>query len=78
MGTSKSYLASIKGQPQWGELSSAVTSNCGGGIISNQNLDKILSRYVNVVGGTGKAGRGLSKISGRAGIRTAKRLGGFL
>ncbi|MFO0355986.1 MAG: hypothetical protein ACK50A_03455 [Sphingobacteriaceae bacterium] len=78
MGTSKSYSASIKGQPQWGNLSGAVTSNCGTGIVSSQNLGNILSRYVGVIGGSSRAGRGSSKIGGRAGIRTAKSLGAFL
>ncbi len=78
MGTSKSYSASIKGQPQWGNLSGAVTSSCGGGIVTTSNLGNILSRYVSVIGGSGSAGRGRSKIAGRAGIRTAKNLGAFL
>lgn len=77
MGTSKSYSASIKGQPQWGNLSSAVTSNCGNGAVSNANLRNITSRYVGVIGGASSAGRGGSKIGGRAGIRTAKKLGKF-
>jgi hypothetical protein len=78
MGTSKSYSASIKGQPQWGQLSSSVTSNCGTGKVGAANLSTILSRYVLVIGGASRAGRGNSKISGRAGIRTAKNIGGFL
>lgn len=78
MGTSKSYSASIKGQPQWGNLSGSVTSNCGNGNVTPQNLANILSRYVDVIGGSGAAGRGNSKIAGRAGIRTAKNLGHFL
>lgn len=77
MGTSKSYSAKLKGQPQWGQLSSIVTRTCGTGG-SNQNLGKIISRYVEVMGGASNAGRGNSKIGGRAGIRTANRLGGFL
>lgn len=78
MGTSKSYLASIKGQPQWGNLSRAVTTSCGSGTIASENLGNIVSRYVNVIGGSSLAGRGGSKIGGRAGIRTGKSLGGFL
>lgn len=78
MGTSKSYSASIKGQPQWGNLSGAVTSNCATGIVSSKNLANILSRYVGVIGGSSRAGRGGSKIGGRAGVRTAKSLGTFL
>jgi hypothetical protein len=78
MGTSKSYSASIKGQPQWGNLSGAVTSNCDGGRITTSNLGNILSRYVSVIGGSGGAGRGNSKIAGRAGIRTARNISRFL
>jgi hypothetical protein len=78
MGTSKSYKASIKNQPQWGELSSSVTSSCGKGVVSDEKLVAITSRYVSVIGGSGNAGRGNSKIAGRAGIRTVKGLGAFL
>lgn len=78
MGTSKSYSASIKGQPQWGNLSSAVTSNCSTGTIAKASLGNIVSKYVRVIGGASNAGRGGSKIGGRAGIRTAKKLGHFL
>ncbi|RZJ91093.1 MAG: hypothetical protein EOO20_06165 [Chryseobacterium sp.] len=78
MGTSKSYSASIKGQPQWGNLSGAITSNCDGHAVASAALGNIISKYVAVLGGAGTAGRGGSKIGGRAGIRTAKNLGGFL
>jgi len=78
MGTSKSYSASIKGKPQWGKLSGTVTSNCGTGTVTSENLGNILSRYVGVIGGSGSAGRGNSKIGGRAGIRTAKNIGQFI
>lgn len=78
MGTSKSYSASIKGQPQWGQLSSTVTSNCNGEIVSSNNIGEILSKYVYVIGGANRAGRGSSKIAGRAGIKTARSLGRFL
>jgi len=78
MGTSKSYSASIKGQPQWGKLSGIVTSNCNGTTVSNSSLGKILNRYVIVIGGASRAGGGKSRIGGKGAIRTAKRLGGFL
>ena len=78
MGTSKSYSAYIKGQPQWGSLSGTVTGNCNGGNVSNSNLGKILGKYVGVIGGSSRAGRGRSRIAGKGGIRTAKKLGGFL
>lgn len=78
MGTSKSYSASIKGQPQWGNLSGAVTSSCDGNVVASSTLANIISKYVSVIGGAGRAGRGNSKIGGRAGIRTAKNIGAFL
>ena len=78
MGTSKSYSASIKGQPQWGNLSGAVTSSCDGNVVASSTIGNIISKYVSVIGGSGRAGRGASKIGGRAGIRTAKNIGAFL
>lgn len=78
MGTSKSYSASIKGQPQWGNLSGAVTSSCDGGTVATASLGNVLAKYVSVVGGAARAGRGNSKIAGRAGIRTARNIGTFL
>jgi hypothetical protein len=78
MGTSKSYTASIQGQPQWGDLSSTVTRNCNGSVVPINNITNILSNYVSVLGGASRAGRGNSRIAGRAGIRTAKNIGSFL
>tara|TARA_R110002020_G_scaffold174401_2_gene365858 strand:- start:2369 stop:3118 length:750 start_codon:yes stop_codon:yes gene_type:complete len=78
MGTSKSYKATVQGQPQWGELSSSVTRSCDGGLISTDSLSRILGNFVNVVGGASISGRGGSKIAGRSGIKTAKKLGGFI
>jgi hypothetical protein len=78
MGTSTSYSASVKGQPQWGKLSGIVTSTCGSVKAKESNLQKILGRYVNVIGGASKAGSGKSKIGGRASLRTANKLGSFI
>jgi len=78
MGTSKSYSTSATGQPQWGDLSRTVTTNCNGGTVTSASLGKIVGNYVNVLGGASSAGRGGSKIGGRSGIKTAKRLGGVL
>jgi hypothetical protein len=78
MGTSKSYSTSATGQPQWGDLSRVVTTNCNGGNVTTANLGKIVGNYVNVLGGASRAGRGGSKIGGRSGIKTGKRLGGVL
>ncbi len=78
MGTSKSYKASIKDQPQWGKLSKTVTYSCSTGNIPTSNLSKIIGRYVEVIGGSSKAGNGHSKIGGQASLKTAKKLGSFL
>lgn len=78
MGTSKSYTARVKGQPQWGDLSRAVTTGCGTGTLSKSKLSTILSNYVRVLGGSNIAGRGNSRIAGKGGIRNAKRIGAFL
>lgn len=51
MGTSRNYKASIKNQPQWGELSSTVTRNCDGDNISDENAEKILALYFQVTTG---------------------------
>ena len=78
MGTSKSYSASVKGQPQWGELSGEVTRNCTTAKIPSNNLRKIAGKFVRVIGGSNRAGRGNSRIAGRSGIRNAKKIGSFL
>ena len=78
MGTSKSYSASVKGQPQWGDLSREVTTNCTTAKIPTDNLRKIAGKFVRVVGGSKRAGRGNSRIAGRSGIRNAKNIGRFL
>lgn len=77
MGTSTSYNG-IKGNPKWSKLSSSVTRACDTGSISTSNFKSIASNYVALLGGSTYGGRGRSKIGGQAGIRTAKKLGGFL
>lgn len=77
MGTSKSYSASVTGQPQWGELSSEVTRSCTAAPVPPANLKRIAAKLVKVVGGSKRAGRGNSRIAGRGGIRNAKNLGSF-
>lgn len=77
MGTSKSYEGA-KGNPNWSHLSSSVTRACDTGSISNNSLSSVASNFAKLLGGSNFGGRGKSKIGGRAGIRTAQRLGGFL
>ena len=77
MGTSKSY-GGMKGKPNWSPLSSSVSRACGTGTIPTTTLNNVASNFVKLLGGSNSAGQGHSKVGGRAGIRTAQRLGGFL
>lgn len=77
MGTSKSYDG-IKGNPNWSSLSGSVTRACDTGHISNDSLNNVTSNFVKLLRGSNYGGRGHSKIGGRAGIKTAQKLGGFL
>ncbi len=77
MGTSKSYEGA-KDNPNWSHLSGSVTRICDTGSISNNSLSTVVSNFAKLLGGSNFGGRGKSKIGGRAGIRTAQRLGGFL
>lgn len=77
MGTSKAY-GGIKGNPNWSSLSASVTRICDTGVISNNNLNVVISKFSKLLGGANYGGRGNSSIGGRAGIRTAQKLGRFL
>ena len=63
--------------PNWKELSSVMTTSCDSTPLPVEKKNRILRNYVSVIGGANKAGRGGSKIAGKSGIRTAKRIGGF-
>lgn len=76
MGTSQSYSGFSK-NPNWKPLSVSITTACDDGKIPIKKLDRVTSRFVNLLGGSSKGGRGGSKIGGRAGIRTAKKIGDF-
>lgn len=78
MGTSASYHPSLKGKPEWGDLSRTVTHGCNGQNLADEKMKGILSKYVNVVQGASKAGGGRSKIMGKAGLQSAGRIGTFL
>jgi hypothetical protein len=77
MGTSKSFEG-ISGNPNWSKLSRSVTIACDSGKISNTSLNTVASNFSKLIGGSNYGGRGLSKIGGTAGIRTAQRTGRFL
>jgi hypothetical protein len=64
--------------PNWGDLSSTVTTNCDSSVLTSEKKETILQNYIAVVGGASKAGRGGSKIAGKSGIRSAKKIGSFL
>lgn len=79
MGTSKSYSEARKAMmPNWKELSNNVTRSCDGGNVSREKLNNILGNYTSLIGGANRSGRGNSKIAGRSGIKTAKKLGSFI
>lgn len=77
MGTSKSF-SDVKHSmvPNWGTLSSSLTSNCDSSVLSSQKLQNILGNFVSALGGASNGGRGGSKTGGRSSIRTAKKIGG--
>jgi hypothetical protein len=78
MGTSKSFSDANKSMiPNWGDLSSAMTTSCDSSTLQTPKLQSILKNFVNVLGGATKAGRGGSKIGGKGGIKTAKKIGGL-
>lgn len=79
MGTSKSYSASLKGQPQWGQLSNSMTRNCIGGDIPEKSISGILSNYSGVVQGSkiSGSGGGSSYRLGKSAVKAAQGLGGF-
>ena len=69
MGTSKSFSEANKSMiPNWGALSSAMTTSCNSSTLQSPQLQSILKNYVNVLGGATKAGRGGSKVGGKGGI----------
>lgn len=78
MGTSASYHPSLKGKPEWGKLSSEVTTGCNGQSLDNEKLANIFGKYLGVIGGANKASSGKSAVMGRAGLKSATKLGGFL
>jgi hypothetical protein len=80
MGTSKSFSdGSVKKSkmiPNWGTLSSSLTSNCDSSVIPVQKLQNIMRHFVSAMGGASTGGRGGSKAGGRSSIRTARKIGG--
>lgn len=79
MGTSKSF-SDVKHSmvPNWGTLSSSLTSNCDSSVLLPQTLQSIMSHFVSALGGASIGGRGDSKVGGRSSIRSAKKIGGVL
>ncbi|OJX56579.1 MULTISPECIES: hypothetical protein [unclassified Dysgonomonas] len=77
MGTSKSF-SDVKHTmiPNWGVLSSSLTSNCDSSVLSTQKLQNIMGHFVSALSGASTGGRGGSKAGGRSSIRTAKKIGG--
>jgi hypothetical protein len=77
MGTSQSVNPSVKNNPNWGDLSRAISAASHGANISDNQLQGIMRHFVNAVGGSG-AGHGRSSTFGRAGISRAQRFMSFV
>jgi len=78
MGTSKSF-SDIKHSmvPNWGNLSSSLTSNCDSSTLPAHKLNSIMGNFVSTLGSAAVGGRGGSRVGGRSSIRTAKKLGEY-
>jgi len=79
MGTSKSF-SDVKHSmvPNWGTLSSSLTTNCNGTTLSTDKKLAILRNFVSSLGGASVGGRGGSKAGGRSSIKSAKKIGNLL
>lgn len=77
MGTSQSVNPSVKNNPNWGDLSRAISAASQIANISDNQLHGIMRHFVNAVGGSG-AGHGRSSTFGRAGISRAQRFMSFV
>lgn len=77
MGTSKSFSDVKKSMvPNWGNLSSSLTSNCNSSTLPDDKLQSIMGNFVSSLSGASVGGRGGSRVGGRSSIRTAKKIGG--
>lgn len=77
MGTSQSVNPSVKNNPNWGDLSRAISTASRSENISNNQLHGIMRHFVRAVGGSG-AGHGRSSTFGRAGVNRAQRFMSFV
>lgn len=77
MGTSQSINPSVKNNPNWGDLSTAITSASKSDVISVSQKHNIMHHFVKAIGGS-SAGRGRSSTFGRAGINRAQRFMSFV
>lgn len=77
MGTSKSFSDVNKSMvPNWGKLSSSLTSNCNPSTLPAYKLKSIMGNFVSTLGSSVVGGRGGSRVGGQSSIRTAKKIGG--
>ena len=77
MGTSKAYEG-LKGTPTWGPLSNTITRAVNGGHPTKNALGSVMSHTIDHLGGIHRASSGNSSTGGKAGIKTAQRLGLFI
>ncbi|MHA8059029.1 hypothetical protein [Aquirufa nivalisilvae] len=76
MGTSKSFSDVKKSMvPNWGKLSSSLTTNCGSPNLPSDKLKIIMKNFVSTLGSASAGGSGVSNVGGKSSIRTAKKLG---
>ncbi|MCZ2471213.1 hypothetical protein G9H62_00040 [Aquirufa ecclesiirivi] len=76
MGTSKSFSDVKKSMvPNWGKLSSSLTTNCDSSHLPSDKLKIIMRNFVSTLGSASAGGRGISNVGGKSSIRTAKKLG---
>lgn len=77
MGTSKAF-GGLKGNPTWGSLSRSTTKAVNDGRPTQKAMGNVVSRLITHWGGSSSASSGMSKVGGRAGVVTARRLGSFM
>ena len=77
MGTSQSINPSVKNNPNWSDLSRAISTASISDNISDNQLHGIMRHFVRAVGGSG-AGHGRSSTFGRAGASRARRFMSFV
>ncbi len=77
MGTSKSYKPTSKSNPSLGTLSAYISRISRNPTPSNHQLLKVINKFIDHAGGKQKIIKGQSAVHGKAGVKTAGRIGSF-